>query len=429
MTAATELAPARPGRDFRLFWFGETASKIGSGVSGVALPLAAVTVLGAGTFQVGLLTAATWLPWLVIGLPAGAWTDRMPRWPLMLACNLISAALLISVPISAWLGVLTFWQLTGTALLVGAAAVFFQTAYQVYLPSLLSKEQLASGNAKLQGSEAVAQVAGPGLAGALTHALGVLSALLADAASFLVSTVCLLSIRGKEEPVTRRTDTSLGRDIREGLRFVAMDPYLRTFAIFGALFNLAFVAYQAVLVVFLIREVGVDSGLVGILLMGISVGGLLGAILANPITRRLGTARGLLIVLFATVPFAALIPLTQAGWRLGLLVFGGMMIGAGTVISNVIRGSFRQLYTPRHLLGRVSVSSLFLNFSTIPLGGLLGGALGEAIGIRPTLWVVALAIAATPLVMLIGPLKTRRDLPAGPPAPPVRPARTIGVRT
>ncbi|MFI5529430.1 MFS transporter [Kitasatospora sp. NPDC051853] len=413
------LAPAPPhlphaARDFRLFWFGETASRIGSGISGVAVPLAAVTVLDASAFQVGVLTAMTWLPWLLVGLPAGAWVDRMPRRPLMAGCNLLSVLLLVSVPAGSWLGVLSFTQLAVTALLLGTAGVFFQAAYQVYLPSLLPADRLAAGNARMQGSEAFAQVAGPGLAGAITQALGVLGGLLADAATFVVSTVCLLSIRSKEAPVERRENTTLGRDIREGLRFVAHDPYLRVFALFGALFNLAFIAYQAVLVVFLIRELRLPTGLVGLLLMGISVGGVIGATLATRIAARLGTARGLLTALFATVPAALVIPLAAPGPRLSLLVAGGLLIGLGTVVSNVIRGSFRQLYTPRPLLGRVSTGMMFLNFGTIPLGGLLGGTLAETIGLRPTLWLVAAVMAASPLTLLIGPLKSRRDLPTAP---------------
>ncbi|MEV4253577.1 MFS transporter [Spirillospora sp. NPDC049652] len=417
MTAVLTAPPRRPGRDFRLFWIGETTSKIGSGVSGVAIPLAAVGVLHASTFQVGLLTAATWLPWLVVGLPAGAWVDRMPRRPLMVACNLASMALLLSVPVSAWLDVLTFWQLAATALLTGVAGVFFQTAYQVYLPSLVAPEDLAAGNARMQGSESFAQVAGPGLAGAITQVLGVLGGLVADAASFAVSTLCLLGIRGEEEPVEPRERTSLGRDILTGLRFVTGDPYLRVFALFGAVFNLAFTAYQAVLVVFLVRELRVGEGMVGPLLMGISVGGVVGAATATRVAARLGTARGLLVALFGTVPFALAIPLTGPGARLALLVAGGLMIGIGTASSNVIRSSFRQLYTPRELLGRVSVSMMFLNLGTIPLGGLLGGALGEAAGIRPTLWVMAATMAASPLLLLIGPLKSRRDLPGAVAAP------------
>jgi MFS family permease len=148
-------------RDFRLFWFGQTTSRFGSTMTTVALPLVAVTVLNASILHIALLQAATWIPWLLIGLPAGAWIDRLPRRPVMLVCDIASLLLFLSIPVAAWQHVLTMGQLLGVALGAGVAAVFFEAAYQVYLPSLVPAGQLAEGNAKLQGSEAAAQVAGP----------------------------------------------------------------------------------------------------------------------------------------------------------------------------------------------------------------------------------------------------------------------------
>jgi MFS family permease len=399
--------------DFRLLWLGETTSKLGGSISGVAIPLVAITVLQASTFQVGMLTAASWLPWLLIGLPAGAWVDRLPRRPLMLICNLVSMVLLISVPVSAWLGLLTVEQLLVTALLTGSANVLFQTAYQVYLPSLVSKERLQEANAKLQGAESATHIAGPGLAGVIAGVIGVLGGLIADAASFAVSTLCLLRIRGRErgETGTQKKERSLLRDIGEGLRFVAGDAYLRVFAVFGAASNLVLTGYQAILVVFLVREVGVGTGAIGALLMAMSAGGIIGALCAQRIARRFGTAHGTILTLLVTSPFAMLIPMTGSGARLGFAIAGGIIIGAGVVAGNVIKGSFRQMYTPRPLLGRVTVSIQFLNFGTIPLGGLLGGALGEAFGLRPTMWVMTALVALAPLLLLIGPIRKHRDLP------------------
>jgi MFS family permease len=192
--AGSAAAPGihRPGgllwhRDFRLLWFGETVSQLGTAMAVVAMPLAAVTVLHAGTFAVTALVAMTWLPWLLIGLPAGAWVDRLPRRAVMVACDLIAVALYASVPLAASAGVLTIGQLLAVGLLGGAAGVLFTTAYQAYLPSLLPREQLVEGNAKMQGSAAAARLGGPGLAGLVAQALGVSTALLFNAASFLVS--------------------------------------------------------------------------------------------------------------------------------------------------------------------------------------------------------------------------------------------------
>ena len=148
-------------RDFRLLWLGETTSAVGTSISGVAVPLVAVVTLQASALQVSALTAATWLPWLAIGLPAGAWVDRLPRRPLMQVCNIARLLLLLSIPAAAWSGTLTIGHLLVVALLTGVASVFFQTAYQVYLPGVIRDDHLTAANAALQGSESVAQVAGP----------------------------------------------------------------------------------------------------------------------------------------------------------------------------------------------------------------------------------------------------------------------------
>ncbi|WP_203915099.1 MFS transporter, partial [Rhizocola hellebori] len=396
--------------DFRLFWIGETTSKLGGSISGVAIPLVAITVLQASTFQVGMLTAASWLPWLLIGLPAGAWVDRLPRRPLMLICNVVSMVLLLSVPVCAWFGLLTVEQLLVTALLTGSANVLFQTAYQVFLPSLVGKERLPEANAKMQGAESATHIAGPGLAGIIAGAVGVLGGLFADAASFLVSTLCLLRVRAAEIG-TQKRKTSLLRDIGEGLRFVAHDRYLRVFTVFGAASNLVLTGYQAILVVFLVRELGLGTGMVGALLTAMSAGGILGALCARRIANRFGTAHGTIITLLCTSPFAMLIPMSGPGPRLGFAIAGGVILGGGVVAGNVIKGSFRQMYTPHALLGRVTVSAQFLNYGTIPLGGLLGGALGGALGLRPTMWLMTALVALAPLILLIGPIRTNRDLP------------------
>jgi len=420
-TTAVRAGPAEPSarrggllrdRDFRSLWLGETTSSLGTSVSRVALPLVAVVTLHASTFQVSLLTAATWLPWLAIGLPAGAWVDRLPRRPVMLVCDALSLLLLVSVPVAAWAGLLTLGQLLGVALLTGATSVFFQTAYQVYLPGVIAHEHLAEANAKLQGSESAAQVAGPGLAGLIAQAAGAVLGLAADAVSFLVSAVCLLRIRVPESTVTTPgRGTTLRREIGDGLRFLIADPYLRVLTLFGALSNLALTGYQSILVVFLIRDLGVNPAGVGALLSGISVGGVIGAASATAIAGRFGSARGLLLSELSAAPFGLLIPLAAPGPRLGFVVLGGLAIGVGVVSGNVIKSSWRQAYCPRHLLGRVIVSMQFLNYGTIPLGALLAGILGTTLGLRPTLWVMLGGLVLATFVLLVGPIRRNRDLP------------------
>ncbi|WP_243704552.1 MFS transporter [Micromonospora sp. KC723] len=401
-------------RDFRLLWIGQASSQLGSSVTSVAMPLLAVATLNATAFEAAMLYAASWLPWLIIGLPAGAWVDRLRRRPVMVACDTASMLLFFSVPVAAWLDMLTIGHLIAVALAAGTAAVFFQTACQAYLPSLLDKQALPEGNTKLHGTESAMQIAGPGVAGLLAQLAGAVTAVLLDALSFAASALCLWAIRFREPRQPRPVAANLSREIAEGIRFVARDPYLRVLTAFGAVSNIGLIGYQSILVVFLVRDVGLSAGMVGGLLAATSCGGVLGAAAATRISLRFGTARGMLLCNVGALPFGLLIPLTDSGPRLGLLVAGGLVIGVGVVAGNVIKGVFRQQYTPPHLLGRVLVSMQFLNLGAIPLGGLIAGTLGSTLGVRPAMWIMTAGLALAGLILLIGPMRHQRDLPERP---------------
>ncbi|MFE9030684.1 MFS transporter [Streptomyces iakyrus] len=401
--------------DFRLLWVGETVSGLGNSVTVVALPLIAVVGLGASSTAIGLLTAAVWLPWLLVGLPVGAWVDRRRKRPLMIACDLAAAAALVSVPAAACLDALTFQQLVVVALVCGTAAVCFDTAYHSYIRIVLDGRDLLEGNAKLQGSAAATQVAGPGVAGLLAQALGAVAALVADAVTFLVSAVCLRRI-GVVEP-DRDPDAeraSLRRQMAEGLRFVGRDRYLRPMVMWGAVVNLALMGYQAVQVVFLVRTVGLNPGMVGLLLTSGSAGAVVGALVATRISRRFGTARGLLLLQLIISPFVLLLPMTTAGPGLLLFATGSFLVGLGISVANIVLGTFRQSYCPPHLLGRVVATTMMINHSTIPLGSLLGGVLGDAVGYRPAMWIMTGVVAPSWLILALSPMRRMRDLPQAP---------------
>jgi MFS family permease len=408
-------------RDFRLLWFGETTSSLGSSVASVALPLVAVVTLQAGTFTVGFLAAAAWLPWLFIGLPAGALVDRLPKRPLMLACNLTSMLLFASVPVAAWLGFLTMTQLLVVALLGGTAKVFFATAYRVYLPALVSGDDLLEANAKLQGSESVVQVAGPGVAGPLALAFGAVSGLLADAVSFGVSVLCLRAIRTRETRSGRTTTDRLRDEIADGLRFVVHDRFLRVLTVFGAISNIALMGYDSIAVVFLVRDLGAGQATVGVVLALAGAGGVFGALLAGRLSARFGSARAFLLCEVGAAPMLILGPLSGPGWGLVLFVAGGIGLGAGVVTSNVLSSTFRQRYCPPELFGRITASTAVLNYGAIPLGALLGGVLGQTLGVRETLWIMAGLQAVSITVLLFSPLRTLRDFPTAAARLPLRP--------
>ncbi len=411
-------------RDFRLLWGGETVSWLGNYMAVVAMPLLAVKLLHASNFAVGVLVAAGYLPWLVIGLPAGAWVDQLPARRVMVTCDLALAALYVSVPLSAWAGVLTMGQLMTVALLAGAATVFFSTAYQVYLRALLTPAELVEGNAKLKGSEAAAELAGPSLAGLVAQALGAAAALLANALSFLVSAACLLAIRRRAPrrpaPEQRRT---LRQTIADGVRFVARDPYLARMTLYTMTGNLALIGFVAVQVVFLVRTLGLPSVAVGLLVAVQGVGGVAGAMVARRIIERIGTARSLLLAALGAGPCCLLAPLASRGPGLVLYVAGIFMTAVSVVFSNVIIGSFRQAYSPPGMLGRVSATMRFLTMGTSPLGALLGGALAAAISPRGALWVLFAVNSAAGLFLLSRSIIRSRDLPAAarPAVEPVQP--------
>jgi MFS family permease len=410
-------------RDFRLLWIGESTSTLGSAISGIALPLVAVTVLHAGAFGMGLLAAVTWVPTLVLGLPAGAWVDRRSRRRVMIICNAAAMLLMISVPVAAWFGVLSMGYLLAVALGVGACAVFFSPAYQAFLPSIVAREDLGEANSKLSASNQTALIGGSGFGGLIAQVFGAVFGMLLDAVSYLISLVCLTLVRPAEDkPKPAGTPTTFRQDIMAGIRFLVRDPYMRVIALCASVENLLLTGAHALLVVFLVNVAGVRYGAIGLLMVADSLGGLTGAMVATRISRRIGTARTLLVVAIVTAPFGLLIPLTSNGWGLIYFVIGLGVPAAGMVACGIVSSTFRQSYCPQDMQGRISTTAMVLVYGSMPIGALLGGALGATIGIRITLWIMLGSLAAAKLLRLIGPVKSSRDLPTEPRPAPTQPA-------
>ncbi|HJQ44070.1 MAG TPA: MFS transporter [Jatrophihabitantaceae bacterium] len=401
-------------RDFNLLWAGQTVSDLGSALSALILPLVAVIYLDATPFQVGVLAAAEWVPWLLIGLPAGVWVDRSRCRPVMLWCDVVRAVLLASVPIAAAFDALHLPQLIGVAFGTGVATVFFQVAYLSYLPALLGREDLLEANTKLQGSQAVAQIGGPGLGGLLTQLMRAPFALVVDAASYAVSAISLLAMQFRE-PKREPAPRDLRREIAEGARYVARDPLLRVLTIAPAVTNLFFTGVSSISVLFLVRSVHLDAGPVGVLMGVISLGSVFGAAVAGAVGRAIGTSRALWLVTLVTAPCGLLIPLTTKGAGLAFFVLGSVILLAGILIYNVNISSFRQAYCPPEILGRVISSMRFVLFGTIPMGALAAGALASAIGIREAMWILLAGNCLGGVILWASPLRTMRDLPLHPP--------------
>jgi len=330
----------------------------------------------------------------------------------MLVADGVSAVALVTVPVAASVGALTLAHVYVVALILGACKVFFQTAYSAYLPMLVSREQLVEGNGALEASGSAALVAGPGVAGFLVQIVGSAGALAVDAVSFGVSAAALRAVDVREIRLALPAQRErLRTQVAVGLRHVFADPVLRVLTLNAAVANLALTAGESVLIVFLSRTVGLPPGQLGVLLGLTSAGGIVGAALAAPLARRLGTARATLAAVLLTAPAGLLVPFTTRGAGLAFFAVGFFILLGGVGVYNVIVVSYRQAATPPELLGRVTASMRVVLFGAIPIGGLIGGVLGQAFSPRTALAVAVVGNLIPGAVLLASPVRGARDLP------------------
>ncbi len=409
-------------RNFTLLFASRAASQMGARLTTLGLPLAALTVLHASPFEAGLLATLRTLPFLLIGLPAGAWVDRIRRRPLLLIGGAGHLVVVASIPVAWAFGVLTLVQLYVVALVLGVLNVFFDVAYQSYVPFLIGRDRLVDANAKLQSAESITTVAGPTVAGFLVQLLGAPLALAADGVSRLWSVVCIALIRRREPVPERKPGRHLGREIREGLTFVLTHPLLRPIASCTALYNLFYGVSSTMVIVLLADELHIGPGRIGVFFAVAGVGAVVGALVAGRIARGLGAGPAIWLPMLAAAPFNTLVPMADADWRFWLAAAGMAVGSAGAVIYNIGQLSVRQQVCPDELLGRVNATVRFLVWGTLPVGSFVGGLLGGAIGVRAAVWVAALGMAVAVWPLLASPLRTLVE------APPAPPARFSGTR-
>jgi MFS family permease len=401
--------------DFLKLWAGQTVSQFGSQITLLALPLVAALTLEATPAQMGLLGAVEFAPFLILSLFAGVWVDRLPRRPILIAADLGRAVALLAIPVAAWTGALQMELLYAVALITGSLTVFFDVAYQSFLPALVRRDELVGSNSKLEVSRSVAQIAGPGAAGGLIQLATAPVALLVDALSFLLSGLFLIAIRGREEdPAAPAGRQRIRAEIGEGLGVVFGNPLLRAIAACTATLNLFGSIVQAVFILYLARELGIGAGLLGLIFAASNVAVLLGAVAAGAVTRRLGTGPtiigaallsglGGVPIAFAAGPLAVVVP---------ALIAAQTVMFVGGVIYNITQVSLRQAITPDHLQGRMNATMRFIVWGVMPIGMLIGGALGTAIGLRPTIAVGALGGLLGFIWPLCSPLRSLREHPA-----------------
>ena len=411
-TSATRRATLFRHPDFRRLWVGDTVSQFGTQLTVLALPVLAVRVLGADELQMGLLGTFEFLAFLVIGLPAGAWVDRWPKKRVLVTGDLVRAVALGSLPLAWALGVLGFGQLLVVALVTGVCTVFFDVAYQSYLPDLVEPEDIGQGNAKLQASQSVAMIGGPALAGGLVRLVGAPLTIAFDAVSFVVSAAFVGRIRHVDTPPPAAGRRPIVEEVREGLSFVLRDPLLWRIAASTSTNNFFSSMTGAMLVIFVLEDLGLSPGQMGLALGIGAAGGLLGALVTPRINRLVGEGRTIPLSVLLCVPAGIFLPLAGPVFPpMVALVASSLLLTFSVVVYNVTQVSFRQRLCPRPLLGRMNASIRFLVWGVMPIGSLVGGLLGQAYGARAVFWVGLVGTALAALPVLFSPLIGMRDLP------------------
>lgn len=400
-------------RDFLKLWAGQAVSLLGSQVTLLALPLTAVLLLHASAAQMGLLRAVTSVPALLFGLLAGVVADRVRRRPLLIRANIGRALLLGSIPVAAVLGLLRLGHLFFIAFATGTLTVFFEVAYTAYLPTLVTPPQLVEGNSRLETTRAVAQFAGPGVAGVLIQWLTAPLAIGVHALGFLVSTVFLGTIHTVEPALRARgARASVWREIAEGLRAVQAEPTLRALAGSSAIFNLFDNMLLAVYVLYVTRTLGLPPAAVGGILAVGGLGSLVGALLASRVARAIGLGRTLLGGVVVASLAEGGIALAHGPQVALILALAEAAVQCGALLYTVNNVSLRQALVPGPLRGRVTGTVRFLTWGVAPIGAILGGMVGERYGLRSAVLVAALGTTGACLWLALSPVRAMRAYPA-----------------
>lgn len=397
--------------DFMQLWMGDTVSVFGSQLVLFALPLIAVQILHADAFEMGLLAALESAAFLLISLPAGAWVDRLPKKAVIVAGDIIRAAILLTIPLTWAFDALTMVQLYLVAAGVGIVTVFFDIANQSFLPEIVVAESIGDGNGKLQASQQTARVAGPTLASGLVSMFG--APLTVGLTSVCMGLSSLFVSRIRYRPTTAEASPRRGliTEIREGLGFVLTHPLLRRMTACTGLANLASSAIFGLFALYILRTLELGQTQMGIIMSIGAAGGILGALTASHVQRLLGEGRSVAVtavfngLFFFSMPLANILP------PMPTLVIGWFALTWSVVVYNIAQVSFRQRLCPKPLLGRMNASIRFLVWGPMPIGALAGGILGDQFGVATTMWFFAVWATLASLPVVISPLLRMRVLP------------------
>jgi MFS family permease len=409
--AAARVPELLRERQFRRYWSAQTISMFGDQISGIAFPLAAVLVLHADAAEMGYLTALVWLPSLLFGLHAGAWVDRRgQRRATMIGADLGRFALLATVPLCYALHVLTLGQLLAVAFAAGTLSVLFNVSDSALFVAVVPAEKYVDGNSLVYASRALSFVGGPSLGGLLVQLLSAPAAIAADALSFLGSAFFLHRIRPTEPP----PDRSAKGAVTAGARFIVRSPIVRASLISIAIINFFNLMFSALYLLYVVRELHIGAGLIGLVLGAAATGGVAGAAVTKRLADRIGVGRAYAAGCAMFTTPLMLVPLAGGPKPLVLvtLFIAEFTSGFGVMVLDISIGSIFAAVIPDGVRSRVSGAFQAVNYGTRPVGALLGGALGTLIGLRPALWIASAGGVIGVVLLLPSALPAYRMPPA-----------------
>lgn len=392
---------------FKQLWAGQTVSVMGSQISYIAIPLIAAELLNANALQMGLLTAASTLPFFLVGLFAGVWVDRSKRFPILIRCNMLSALILLLIPLLHWIGFLHIWQLLMISFLLATSSMTFQFAYTSVLPAIVSKQELTEGNSKLEATRATTQFVGPSIAGMLIQAVTAPVAILVDAISYLLSILFFKKVDIVEVIPERSTKTNMMAQIKSGFSYLLINPFLRTISLTTAGINFSRCMFDAVYILFVVNTLSIEAGQLGLIYGVGSIGSVIGSLFANKISNKIGT--GSTIISAALIIGIGFIIASLAAGNLfviiTLLFLAQLCTSLGNSIFFITQVSVRQAVTPNQMMGRVNAAQLFISRGAIPLGVLLGGLLATWVGSRLTILIAGCLSLSVLFLLVLSPVR------------------------
>lgn len=404
----------KSNKHFRLFWTGQTISMFGSQITLIGLPLTAVYLLNANSFQMGIFQAVATIPFFLFSLFAGVWIDQNKKKPVLIICNLLTAFFLILIPLGAWFDVLNFYLFYIIVFFAATFSMIFELAYLSFLPMIVKREELSDGNSKLEISRSLAQVSGPSIAGLLISVFTAPIAILIDSISYVISSIFLSKIN-IEEPTLLVNHDNIFKKIGDGIKILIKHPILRSISFSTAILNFFRTAFDAVYILFIVNIVGANPTQVGIIFGVGSIGGILGAFFSQKISKIIGIGPSIIGSVVMITGGGIIVAFVNESmiFTMILLILGQIFTGFGNTVYFVSQVSLRQSITPTEIMGRINASNRFISRAAMPLGGLFGGLLGTFVALKLSLFILAIGYILAIICLIISPVIKLKTIEEG----------------